>query len=57
MSSASELAVSWSLQQVELEKFSIPVSACLALEVYSSTQHGLPIRQVSGGFWLLWEGF
>lgn len=50
MSSAAEPALSQNSQQLSLEKISIPVSNCLALDVYSSTKpHNLKIASLQKG--------
>ena len=50
MSSASELALSDRFQQADSEKYSIPVSTFLTLDIYSSTKpHNLKIASLQKG--------
>jgi hypothetical protein len=50
MSSASELSLSERFQQADSEKYSIPVSTCLTLDIYSSTKpHNLKIASLQKG--------
>ncbi len=56
MSSAG-LALSQSSQQLKMEKYSVPVSNCLSLDVYSSTKpHNLKIASLQKGLVVVCNG-
>jgi hypothetical protein len=57
MSSALELALSERFQQVNSEKYSIPVSTCLTLDIYLNTKpHNLKIASLQKGLVCVCDG-